>query len=259
MKGITELRALTLSISELRYDDLIGLDGAKRKTVMLIRYCFGQESIYLKDFGEIFFPSEESLREIPFYYNREIELATKKWLNLVKIMIEDLKINEIEKEDVQKIANSKPKSNRIFIVHGKDEGMKQSVARTVEKLGLEPIILHEKPNEGRTVIEKFTDYSDVQFAIVLLSPDDFGCSREEGYKKGKFRARQNVILELGFFLGKLGRKNVVPIYRESENFEMPSDYNGVVYTPFDSNEQWKFKLVKELRTCHYEVDANKII
>jgi len=150
-------------------------------------------------------------------------------------------------------------SNRVFVVHGKDEAMKQAVARTLEKLGLEPIILHEQPNEGRTVIEKFSNYSDVSFAVVLLSADDFGCSREEGISKGKFRARQNVILELGFFMGKLGRKNVLPLYREAENFEMSSDYAGVVYTPFDSNEQWKFKLVQELNACSFKVDANKLL
>jgi len=84
----------------------------------------------------------------------------------------------------------------IFIVHGHDEAAKQVVARFIEKLGLKPIILHEQPNEGRTVIEKFEDYANVGFAVVLLTPDDIGASAKEKNKL-KPRARQNAILELG--------------------------------------------------------------
>lgn len=147
---------------------------------------------------------------------------------------------------------------KVFIVHGHDQEMRESVARALEKLGLDPIILHEQPNKGRTIMEKFTDYGDVGFAVVLLSPDDMGYAKNENPENAKARARQNVILELGFFIGKLGRDRVVAIYRLHPSFEMPSDYSGVLYTPYDDSGQWRFKLVTELQAAGYAVDANKL-
>lgn len=148
---------------------------------------------------------------------------------------------------------------KVFIVHGHDDSMKLAVARTLEKLELEPIILHEQPNLGRTIIEKFTDYSGVSFAVVLLSPDDIGHSRNAPPEQALLRARQNVILELGYFLGKLGRERVIALYRSDEKFEMPSDYSGVLYVAFDAAERWQFDLVRELKASGYNVDANRLL
>lgn len=151
--------------------------------------------------------------------------------------------------------------NKIFIVHGHDEEFKQSVARNVEKLGLKAIILHEQPSQGKTIIEKLESYSGVGFAIVLLSPDDIG--REKGKSdwllfntKLKPRARQNVIVELGYFIGKLGRQRVCILKREE--VEEPSDFNGIVYVPYDTPGNWRFRLVQELRAAGYDVDAKMI-
>lgn len=116
--------------------------------------------------------------------------------------------------------------------------MKQSVARTLERLGLEPVILHEQPNRGQTLIEKIDRESDVGFAVVLLSPDDRGYSIADGEKSTRPRARQNVIVELGYFAGKLGRENVVALHRGSD-LELPSDYDGVLYTPYDARGAWR--------------------
>ena len=148
-----------------------------------------------------------------------------------------------------------PRNAKVFIVHGHDHGTKESVARFLEKLDLEPIILHEKANAGRTVIEKFSDYSDVQFAVVLLTGDD------EGKPRGSTsdplpRARQNVILELGYFLGKLGRSRVCALYQAG--VEVPSDYQGVLFVELDRSERWRFDLVRELRVAGFNVDANRI-
>jgi len=150
-------------------------------------------------------------------------------------------------------------SNPVFVVHGHDDAMKEAVARTLEKLGLDPVILHQKPNKGRTIIEKFTDYATVSFAVVLLSPDDVGRKRTESNKHLQTRARQNVVLELGFFLGKLGRERVVSLYRNQRNFEIPSDYSGVLFVPFDPGGRWQYDLVRELKSAGYSVDANKLL
>ena len=150
-------------------------------------------------------------------------------------------------------------SNRVFVVHGHNEEMKQSAARTLETLGLKPIILHEQPNQGRTIIEKFIDYTDVGFAVVLLAPDDLAYAKSSSHKQSRTRARQNVILELGFFLGKLGRQHVAAIYQKDEKFELPSDYSGVLYIEYDSQGHWRYQLAGELQACGYkQADKNKL-
>ena len=146
-------------------------------------------------------------------------------------------------------------SNKVFIVHGHDDDMKSSVARVLEKLNIEPIILSEQPNQGRTIIEKFEDESNVDYAVVLLSDkDDHGSEITSNQLKP--RARQNVILELGYFIGKLGRNRVFVL--KKKDVEIPSDILGVVYTEYDNNEGWKYSLCKELRELGYSVDMNKI-
>lgn len=146
-------------------------------------------------------------------------------------------------------------SNKVFIVHGHNNEIKVNVARTIEKLGLEAIILHEQANSGKTVIEKFEEFADVSFAIVLLTDDDLGKS-----KKGddlNNRARQNVILELGYFIGKLTRNKVCPLY--IPGVELPSDLLGLLYIELDTEESWKFKLAKELKAAGLDIDVNKIL
>ena len=151
-------------------------------------------------------------------------------------------------------ADRKSGSDRVFVIHGRDEAPRETVARFLEKLGLEPVILHEQANRGRTIIEKFEDHADVAFAVVLLTPDDRGELRD-GKPDLKPRARQNVILELGFFLGKLGRSRVCPLVKG--DVETPSDYDGVVYTKLDDAGGWKMKLVRELKAAGFDVDANR--
>ncbi len=163
------------------------------------------------------------------------------------------------KRSDEKIGDLKPQSNQIFVVHGHDEEMKQAVARTLGKLDLEPIILHEQENLGRTIIEKFESCSEnVSFAIVLLTSDDLGYKKDQTPESSMFRARQNVILELGYFMGKLGRKNVVALHRSEANFEFPSDILGILYTPFDPHNEWKLALAKELVAAGYDIDFKKL-
>lgn len=140
----------------------------------------------------------------------------------------------------------------IFIVHGHDEAAKQVVTIFVEKLNLKPIILQERPNEGHTIIEKFEKHTaGVGFAIVLMTPDDIGAPAKEKSKL-KPRARQNVILELGFFLGKLGRKRVCALYKKG--VEIPSDYKGVLFIPMDTTDDWQLPLAKEIKAAGIHIN-----
>lgn len=133
---------------------------------------------------------------------------------------------------------------RVFVVHGHDGEAKESVARFLQKIGLEPIILHEQASSGRTVIEKFETYSHgVAFAVVLLTADDVGAALTDASNL-RARARQNVIMELGYFIGKLGRMRVCALHKGS--LELPSDYQGVIYLEMDQGGAWKTKLAQEL-------------
>ena len=144
----------------------------------------------------------------------------------------------------------------VFIVHGHNDALKVSVARLLEKLELKPIILHEQPNLGRTVIEKFLDHSDVGYAVILLTADDRGGTTNETFKEQRPRSRQNVILELGYFIGRLGRKNVVAIYQQ--DVEIPSDYSGVLFIPHDESGVWQLQLAKEIKAAGIKIDMNKL-
>ena len=145
--------------------------------------------------------------------------------------------------------------HRVFIVHGHQEAIRETTARFILALGLEPVILHEQANRGMTVIEKLEANANVGYAIVLLTPDDIGRKKSEDMEKP--RARQNVILELGYFLGRLGRKRVMAIVQGE--IEIPSDYMGVVYIPFDSGGAWRQSLGRELKNAGYEIDWNKVM
>lgn len=142
---------------------------------------------------------------------------------------------------------------KVFVVHGHDEGARETVARFLERLDFEAIILHEQANQGRTVIEKVEAHGDVGFAVVLLTPDDQGCAIGETPQP---RARQNVLLELGYFIGRLGRNRVCALKRGE--LEIPSDFGGVVYEPFDASGGWKLALGRELRATGFEIDWNKV-
>lgn len=157
----------------------------------------------------------------------------------------------ISKASPTKVKNYK----KVFIVHGHDNELKETLARFLEKIGLEPIILHEQVNRGLIIIEKFEANSDVQFAIVLMTPDDVG-NTKDNLDKLNPRARQNVILELGYFMGKLGRDRVCAIIKG--NVERPSDYYGVVYIAVDNSDGWKLLLAKELKQAKLSFDGDKI-
>lgn len=154
------------------------------------------------------------------------------------------------KEDSRPPAGS---SRDVFVVHGRDEAWKQTVARFLEKLKLAPVILHEQPSMGKTIIEKLESHSMMGFAIVLLTPDDVGALASEAASL-KARARQNVVFELGYFIGLLGRPNVCALV--GERVERPSDISGLVYISLDSPGEWKLGLARELRAAGLDVDLN---
>lgn len=230
----------------------------ERNTEIAIANTFGENSRHVRDFTSIGYASPiatSSMTESDYqrWYIWGLERAT----SVLQSMIEE--IEEYWEDDslTGALASDRKTSPEqlcaVFIIHGRDDGTKETVARFIERLGLKPIILHEEPNQGQTIIEKFEQHAEVAFAIALLTPDDTGGLAEEE-QSHKPRARQNVIFELGYFTGKLGRQGVCALTKGP--VEIPSDYYGVLYIPFEESGAWKMALVRELKTAGFEVDAN---
>lgn len=147
--------------------------------------------------------------------------------------------------------------SRVFVVHGHDDDAKNSVALFLTRIGLEPIILHEQVSGSQTVIEKIESYGGtVGFAVVLLTPDDEGRQRLES-EALQPRARQNVIAELGYFVGSLKRERVC-ILRKGDMELLPSDFSGVVSEPMDKAGAWRSKLANELDEAGFSIDFKKV-
>ncbi len=152
--------------------------------------------------------------------------------------------------------NEQPDMTKVFIVHGQDELAKIDVARFIEKLKLQAIILHEQVSSGKTIIEKIEEFSNVGFGVVLYTPCDVGAKKGEETNL-QLRARQNVVFEHGYLIAKLGRRNVSALVKGK--VEIPNDISGVVYVPLDDHKAWQLALAKELRNSGYNVDMNLIV
>lgn len=206
---------------------------------------FGEDSFEYRDFVKT------SFRPGVWTSPQELVGACKNGLIATKMVFESY-LRELTEEPFASATTSPIIStNRVFIVHGHDGELKHAVARLVEKQGLGAIILSEQANKGKTIIEKFEENSDVSGAICLFTADDLG--RAKAASDEQPRARQNVVFEAGYFMGKLSRSRVV-IIAES-GVELPSDMQGIVYT---NKNNWEVDVLKELKAMGYAVDFNKL-
>lgn len=156
----------------------------------------------------------------------------------------------------QRLPETAQSSKKVFLVHGRDDAAKNEVALFLRAIGLEPIILHLRPNGGRHLLTKFTEESEgAGFAVVLMTPDDEGGLNGGGDRR--FRARQNVVFELGFFIGKLGPASVAALIKGE--VEKPSDFDGIGYIIFDSGGRWKTDLARELHYAKVPFDPAKAL
>lgn len=212
---------------------------------------------YCKTILEWYPKNISQIRSNEFVHNANSHIEN---ITLIEGIVEDIDANQkeyavlISSPRIKK-ENPKVSENEIFVVHGHDDGLKNEVARFLEKLNLKPIILHEQASSGDTIIEKIERYSNVGFGIVLYTPCDVGNSVEKQDKLNP-RARQNVIFEHGYLLGKLGRKNVVALIKD--DVEKPNDISGVVYINYVASDGWKTDIAKELNAVGYNIDFNKV-
>ncbi|WP_093373973.1 TIR domain-containing protein [Tindallia magadiensis] len=196
--------------------------------------------------GLIMFVSESDIVRDDSY---ELKVITKEVFKLAEDKIAmDLNTSEGESDIVLDF-------DKVFIVHGRDDLAKTEAARLVERLGLTPIILHEQASANMTIIEKIESYSNVGFALVLYTPCDVGVL-DDGNNNFKSRARQNVVFEHGFLMGKLGRKRVCALVKE--NIETPNDISGIIYVEMDNAHAWEFTIAKEMRHLGYPIDLNRL-
>lgn len=226
----------------------------KNRVELFLNRRYGSSSFELQQFKEISF-YRSSIAELNGMISVDHWPECRKGLHIAQDLLNTLLV-DLKDEDtaVPTSAPQKQLSNfqKVFIVHGHDGELKESVARIIEKQGIEATILSEKENQGKTIIEKIERNSEVGGAICLFTADDYGKEKEETEEKA--RARQNVVFEAGFFMGKLGREHVVLL--ADPGIEMPSDLSGVVYT---NTRNWQFDLLRELKKMGYGVDLNKLL
>lgn len=164
------------------------------------------------------------------------------------------------KTELEELLNQKvPKTmfnKKVFVVYGHDEIALLQIESLLQRWNLEPLVLNSLPTQGRTVIEQLEQYiPQANFGIVLITPDDIGYSKEESGSK-MFRARQNVVLELGMLLTKLGRSRVAILIKDAENIELPSDIHGILYYAYNETvEEIESKLFCEIKKNGYNTVA----
>ena len=224
-----------------------------KAVIRTLKVIFGENDIRVKQFTDIDFPSKSDDA-----YIRDSVLQDTYLSGLVQaaLYLSDI-FDEIP--DTNEVIDEQHVSDKlgtdVFIVHGHDNEAKQETARLIEQLKLKAIILHEQPNRGRTVVEKLQKESKTAgYAVILLTPDDLGTVK--GNDELEARARQNVVLELGYFLGKLGREKMCILLKDSTT--VPSDFNGIVYIPMDDAGRWKYDLAKELTGAGFSINLDNI-
>lgn len=241
-------------MKRLRYDSPAFAEW-RRDTRNAVAYTFGESSSHVKEIEGIKYPPTIMISRNP---NAKQDLLDKATAILNSMVTE---VREYWEDDPQKPSSIESTerlqsvgTNRVFVVHGRDHGTRDSVARLLEKLGLETVILQEQPDEGLTIIEKFEKNAQGDFVVALFTPDDIG-----GLSNGELqsRARQNVIFELGYFVGKFGRNSVRALVKG--NVEIPSDYLGVLLIALDEHEDWQMKLIREMKSAGLDIDANRAL
>ena len=262
-KAIERLRKALDQAPELKQSQRGSPEFKKwyRNTQVAITNAFGNNSLHIADFNKISFSLSVFVSGTPeSQFQRAYVRGLESAESVLQSMIEE--IEEYWEDESQKPAtsaidqNGQIDSKEVFIVHGRDNEAKETIARFLEQLELIPIILHEQSSQGSTVIEKFERHAQPAFTVVLLTPDDVGALQGEENNL-KPRARQNVIFELGFFIGRLGRNRVCALTKGE--VEIPSDYAGVVYIPLDGAGGWKMKLGQELKAAGLDFNADRLL
>lgn len=248
---LQKLNSIKETIKSISYSNKEQLNGEQIKLTRFVEKRIDSPNFFLNQIKNIrYTPAIFTSNSTEDYFIESWESGKHQLISILDSVIDDLEddlnSNTNYHSGNHTITNSK---SSIFIIHGHDNEMKSEVARYIEKLKLTPIILQEHINDGDTIIEKFERLSNkASFAIALFSDDDD--------INGKKRARQNVILEYGYFIAKLGRKNTM-LLKKGE-IEIPSDISGVLYEDYTTNS-WKTPLAQALKESGFNIDMNNVL
>lgn len=258
-RRITDLEGFDVNSIRERWDPVV--EALQNKVNSTLQEILGHDTVEYHEY------SVRSLDTLPLimgggpYPIQKVHAGYREGIERCRLKLGTLRdifrerIEDSEEPTALQAAPSRTRENtrHVFVVHGHDDGLKETVARYLSRLELTPVILHEQPNQGKTIIEKFERHADVDFAVVLFTPDDVGYPINKA-EQSQPRARQNVVLELGFFLGALGRNRVCVLH--AGDIELPSDYAGVLYLPLDAGGAWRFLLAKEMKASGMHIDLN---
>jgi predicted nucleotide-binding protein len=231
--------------------------GWKRDCEALIKRIYGADSSEFADFRNLRFEWRGPITALhgpgaPKLFQESIDQALALLSSFMREQLDAEQTAALKAAPEEWTNHVKADKRSVFVVHGHNGELKQGVARLLSRFGLNPVILHEQADQGRTIIEKFEAHSTVGFAVILMTGDDEG--RKCGSPTLNKRARQNVIFECGYFVGKLGRSRVMTLVEDG--LETFSDYAGVVFTPVDEAGAWMTRLARELKAAGYAVDMN---
>ncbi|WP_126971138.1 nucleotide-binding protein [Xanthomonas sp. BRIP62411] len=259
-RRITELEGFDVNSIRERWDPTV--EALEKKVNSTLQEILGHDTVEYHEYSIrsldtlplIMGGGPDPIQKVHAGYREGIERERLKLGTLRDILRERIEDSE-EPTTASRAAPAKGREStrHVFVVHGHDDGLKETVARYLSRLELTPVVLHEQPNQGRTIIEKFEHHADVDFAVVLFTPDDAGHPINKA-EQSQPRARQNVVLELGFFMGALGRHRVCVLH--TGDIELPSDYAGVLYLPLDVGGAWRFLLAKEMKASGMHIDLN---
>jgi predicted nucleotide-binding protein len=249
-----KFEVLDKQVTDARNGHPEDFEGWRTATEVTLRTVMGEDSPLLSDFRKVRYSPQVWVSGMdtsgyrPAGVKRAIAIleAAKSELALREELAEVVQPDESPEE------STATSQSRVFIVHGHDEAKKHELFRVLTDVtGTKPIILHEQPSGGRSIMEKLEAYAAAAgFAVALLTADDVG--RHKNAETHNSRARQNVVFEAGYFAGRLGRNRVVLLHEA--DVELPSDLDGVVYVPLDSSGAWKMKLTHEMSSAGMYVD-----
>jgi predicted nucleotide-binding protein len=250
-----KLELLDKQIADAKQGHPDSFEVWRNSAEVTLRAVLGSDSPLLKRF--------EKVRYSPSVYGTGTDFAAYRvgGVRRATALLEAAKSEVALREELAQVAETQEsdeqrataaEQGRVFIVHGHDDARKHELFRILQSLtGTEPIILHEQPNGGRTILEKLEDYAaSAGFAVALLTGDDVGRARTA--TDDSPRARQNVVFEAGYFAGRLGRANVVLLHESG--VELPGDLDGVVYVSLDEAGAWKMRLAHEMSNAGINVN-----
>ena len=216
----------------------------------------------LKDVQSLgFYKNMKPLQEVPFSdqsyesgYSKQEKAKLREITNAADNLLKKVKL--LLAPPVKHAVNSKVRSNQLFVVQGNNAEMNADVFETLEKLELETVVLNQNPSSEQKLIDAVNKCPNISYGVVVFSPDNSVCSKDNNVEDTKFQASQNVIFDLGFLLGKLGKNNVAAVYWPKKDFEIPDKYQGIRWIEY--KQGWYFKLINELKESNFDVDANKL-